>query len=79
MIQLIPSIMQMHPDIPVEHEDTSIFMPSNKARGKWYWLIMGKTIYLCHFLDSENRRIFYHRNVAVLLHHYKTTLASLEE
>jgi hypothetical protein len=80
MVQLIPSIMQMHPDIVVENEETNIFMPSNKkCKNKWCWLFMGQTIYLCHLVDRQNRQIFHHSNVAVLLHHYKTAIASMDE
>ena len=75
MVQLVPCYMQLHPEILVEHEDTSIFSPSceHSAKEKWAWLILGRTVYLCSPWDEEEqaRSIYFHRNTATLVKMYR--------
>ena len=52
---MLAPIMQLHPEILVEQEDTALplFFQSDKndnndgAKKKWAWLVMGRIIYLC--------------------------------
>lgn len=82
MVQLVPCYMQLHPDILVEHEDTSIFGPDSAARDKWAWLIMGRVVYLCSPQDGgeadSGRTIYYHPNAAALLHMYRKRVGITE-
>lgn len=75
MVQLIPCYMQLHPEILVEHEETSIFSPDCLAgKEKWAWLMVGRVVYLCSPWDDEEqaRSIFFHPNAAVLLKMYRS-------
>lgn len=73
MVQVVPCYMQLHPDILVEHEETSIFSPDCLAKDRWAWLIMGRVVYLCSPWNREEggRSIYHHPNAAVLLHLYR--------
>jgi hypothetical protein len=64
-VQMIPCIMQLHPDIPVEVEDAHNLLDS---KTKWKWIFMGKIVYL---RDPAGKLLF-HSNVAVLLKHYRS-------
>lgn len=81
-VQMIPCIMQLHPDISVELEDTNMFSPfhgndksSREMKKGWVWLIMGKVIYLCtppeDADDPTSRKILFNANVAILLKYYR--------
>lgn len=73
-IQLISSIMQIHPEILIEQEDTDMLVHASKKTKSWTWLFMGRTVYLCspstHDDEPSSRVIYYHPNVAMLLKHY---------
>ena len=43
-VQVLAPIMQLHPEILVEQEDTAEY---SRKKDSWIWLVMGKTIYLC--------------------------------
>ena len=87
MVQVLAPIMQLHPEILVEHEDTSSYMfpgatttASVAKKQQWIWLVMGRIIYLCTPWDDEEqcRTVYHHENVAVLLALYrKKVLQSL--
>jgi hypothetical protein len=53
MVQVLAPIMQLHPEILVEHEDSAmplffLYKGKNEDAGKkWIWLVMGRIIYLC--------------------------------
>jgi hypothetical protein len=74
--------MQLHPEIVVEHEDTSacMFLWSEEIDNKkplssqqWTWLVLGRVVYLCSPWDNEEqcRTLYHHDNVAVLLALYR--------
>ena len=80
MVQLLAPIMQLHPDILIEQEDSTIFSEcSTKVpRDKWAWLIMGRTVYLCSPHEGEEgRTIYHHPNVAEMLHFYRQSVGLL--
>lgn len=88
MVQLLAPIMQLHPDILVEHEDSSLFADEQQKKEeggrdkKWAWLVMGRTIYLCSPVEEDKeegeRTIYHHPNVAVLLQFYKRCIGMAE-
>ena len=48
MVQVIPSIMQMHPDILVEHEDTTIFAESGSSVPRCVHIYTALTLTVFH-------------------------------
>ena len=68
-VQMVPCIMQLHPDITVEMEDTNtcFLLDDCSKNKKWKWLCMGKIVYLC----NPSGKLLFHTNAAVLLKHYR--------
>lgn len=78
MVQMVAPLMQLYPEILVEHEETTLFAEDGRNRDKWAWLIMGRVVYLCSPSlscegeeEESGRTIYYHPNVAVLLGIYR--------
>ncbi len=59
-VQMIPPIMQLYPEVEVEHADDSAAIFSHQD--KWTWFFAGRTLYLV-----AGERIMHHKDVAPLL------------
>jgi hypothetical protein len=78
-VQFIPPIMQLFPDVEVEHADDSSSIVSRARSGKWTWVFAGRTVYLAAPVSNakdisesmhETVRIMHHKDVAPLLEAY---------
>ena len=45
-VQIIPPLLQLYPEIEVEHADETPNLLRRAASGKWTWLFAGRTVYL---------------------------------
>ena len=45
-VQIIPPLLQLYPEIEVEHADDTNALLDRAALGKWTWLFAGRTVYL---------------------------------
>lgn len=64
-VQIIPPIMQLYPDVEVQHADDT-----NCLGGKWMWVFSGRTVYLIAPSDGGEVRIMHSKDIAPLLHKY---------
>jgi hypothetical protein len=80
-VQIIPPIMQLYPDVEVQHADDSSAIISRAYSNKWSWVFAGRSLYLVgppleHVLRAGDResiyglRIMHHRDVYPLLEAY---------
>lgn len=45
-IQIVPPLMQLYPEVEVEHADETSTVCSRAAQGRYTWLFAGRTLYL---------------------------------
>lgn len=45
-VQIIPPLLQLYPEIEVEHADDTSALVKRAREGKWTWLFAGRTVYL---------------------------------
>jgi hypothetical protein len=78
-VQFIPPLMQLYPDVEVEHADDTSSLVQRSKGGKWTWVFSGRTVYLvAPALDGgaseqdcmHGLRILHHTDVAPLLQLY---------
>lgn len=67
---MLPSILELHPEIPVVYEEN----PFNPTVGKgWYWLLLPGRVYLV----TPEPRVLYSEDALAMLDVYKATQAFL--
>ena len=82
-VQIIPALMQLYPEIEVEHAEDSHAILQRASQGKWTWVFAGRTVYLVGpppppppssaCLPQEQTvmmRVWHHRDIAPLLRYY---------
>lgn len=80
-VQIIPPIMQLYPEVEVEHADDSSNIVARAYGKKWTWVFAGRTVYLvappAHSdMGSQDEesiyhvRIMHHKDIAPLLQIY---------
>ena len=80
-VQIIPPIMQLYPDVEVQHADDSSAIMANAYSGKYTWVFAGRSVYLVgppheHVLRAGDRqsiyevRIMHHKDIGPLLEAY---------
>ena len=72
-VQILAPLMQLHPDIEVEHVDDTSTLVRGALTGKWAWVFAGHTVYLVE-PTSDNSvyglRILHHKDIAPLIQTY---------
>ena len=63
--QVLPAIMQLHPDIPLHHEEDDIDLSART--GKWLWWVVSGRVYLV----GPDAAMYHSDNVTALLGVYK--------
>jgi hypothetical protein len=85
-VQIIPPILQLYPEVEVEHADDTGGLVHRARCGKWTWLFAGRTVYLVAPMDegtsgavhqeirdsssAYSLRILHSRDIAPLLQAY---------
>ncbi len=72
-VQILPPLMQLHPDVEVEHVDDSSTLVKGALAGKWAWVFASHTVYLVEPTKDESvygLRILHHKDIAPLFQTY---------
>jgi len=83
-VQIIPALLQLYPEIEVEHADDTSSLIERAQQKKWTWLFVGRTVHLVAppSEDEEDNesclhsmRILHSKNIAMLMAYYVSSSA----